>query len=398
MNETYAQAARRPALDPGGASGAGGHRVLHPRARSGMAAVPRPGRSGLRSELHSRSRPRRPPRRRLPLPLSAMRTLRTVLVSAIVAGLIGGAIASAFHGFFTEPVIDRAIAAEEAARGRPARAPRRGARGEPPRPEDRARGGPSPLRRRSGASSWGSRSTRREGGRPARGASRAAGRSWPASSAGRWRSFPSSSTRRIRPVSASRIRSDTGRRSTSASWRCPCSASPWRRRIRRRTGGWLAPAVFYAVWALGIYFLMPPNPDPVELSETIVRPFRALSLAGLVIFWSALSAVLAVLGHDRAAARSLGPRTASPAGNISSRASTDFDREAPPARRRGFSASRTPRGECPHRRSAPDPATLADSAVAGRAGGWPLSWAGRRATSSGWRRASPPSRHPAAGA
>jgi len=32
---------------------------------------------------------------------------------AVAAGLIGGAIASAFHGLFTEPVIDRAIAAEE---------------------------------------------------------------------------------------------------------------------------------------------------------------------------------------------------------------------------------------------------------------------------------------------
>jgi hypothetical protein len=67
---------------------------------------------------------------------------------------------------------------------------------------------------------------------------------------------------------------------------------------------------------------MPSNPDPVELSQTIVRPFRALSLTGLVIFWSALSAVLAVLGRDRAAARSLGPRTASPVGNISPRALT----------------------------------------------------------------------------
>ena len=46
-----------------------------------------------------------------------MRTLKTVLVSTIAAGLIGGALASAFHGLFTEPVIDRAIAAEE--QGRP---------------------------------------------------------------------------------------------------------------------------------------------------------------------------------------------------------------------------------------------------------------------------------------
>ena len=48
---------------------------------------------------------------------------------------------------------------------------------------------------------------------------------------------------------------------------------------------------------------MPPNPDPVQLSEAIVRPFRALSLAGLVIFWAALGAALAVLGRDRTEGR-----------------------------------------------------------------------------------------------
>jgi hypothetical protein len=48
---------------------------------------------------------------------------------------------------------------------------------------------------------------------------------------------------------------------------------------------------------------MPPNPDPVQLSEAIVRPFRALSLAGLVIFWGVLGTALAVLGRDRAGGR-----------------------------------------------------------------------------------------------
>jgi hypothetical protein len=44
---------------------------------------------------------------------------------------------------------------------------------------------------------------------------------------------------------------------------------------------------------------MPPNPDPVALPEAIVGPFRALSLAGLVLFWGALAAGLAVLARDR---------------------------------------------------------------------------------------------------
>jgi hypothetical protein len=81
------------------------------------------------------------------------------------------------------------------------------------------------------------------------------------------------------------------------------------------------PVGFYVAWALGVYVLMPPSPDPVALSEAIVRPFRALSLVGLVIFWTALSASLAVLGRDRDARRSLQRRMASPARKLSSNTS-----------------------------------------------------------------------------
>lgn len=79
--------------------------------------------------------------------------------------------------------------------------------------------------------------------------------------------------------------------------------------LRRRLGGasrgagaWIAPIAFYAVWALAIYALMPPNPDPVELSASIVRPFRALSLSGLVVFWGGFALAIAYLGRERAGA------------------------------------------------------------------------------------------------
>jgi predicted cobalt transporter CbtA len=78
------------------------------------------------------------------------------------------------------------------------------------------------------------------------------------------------------------------------------------RRLRaasRGAGAWIAPILFYAAWALGIYVLMPPNPDPVEMSETILRPFRVLSLAGLVVFWAGLGIAFAWLGRERAAVR-----------------------------------------------------------------------------------------------
>ena len=76
--------------------------------------------------------------------------------------------------------------------------------------------------------------------------------------------------------------------------------------LRRRLAGasrgaraWIAPVAFYAAWALGIYALMPPNPDPVELSTSIVGPFRALSLTGLVVFWGGFALALAYLGRER---------------------------------------------------------------------------------------------------
>ena len=66
---------------------------------------------------------------------------------------------------------------------------------------------------------------------------------------------------------------------------------------RRAAGAWVVPVVFYAVWAVALYALMPANPDPVHLSGTLVRPFRALSLAGLVLFWAAFAGSLALLAR-----------------------------------------------------------------------------------------------------
>jgi predicted cobalt transporter CbtA len=75
------------------------------------------------------------------------------------------------------------------------------------------------------------------------------------------------------------------------------------RAVSQGAGAWIAPIIFYAAWAVGIYVLMPPNPDPVEMSETILRPFRVLSLAGLVVFWAGLGIAFAWLGRERAAVR-----------------------------------------------------------------------------------------------
>jgi hypothetical protein len=73
--------------------------------------------------------------------------------------------------------------------------------------------------------------------------------------------------------------------------------------VSQGAGAWIAPIIFYAAWAVGIYVLMPPNPDPVEMSETILRPFRALAFSGLVVFWAGLGIAFAWLGRERAAVR-----------------------------------------------------------------------------------------------
>jgi hypothetical protein len=81
------------------------------------------------------------------------------------------------------------------------------------------------------------------------------------------------------------------------------AVSLWRARAAQGAAARVLPAVVYVAWALAIYVLMPPNPDPVELSETIVRPFRALALAGLVVFWAGLGIAFAWLGRERGAVR-----------------------------------------------------------------------------------------------
>jgi len=64
-------------------------------------------------------------------------------------------------------------------------------------------------------------------------------------------------------------------------------------------GAWIVPVAFYALWALAIYALMPSSSGPVEVAAATVRPFRALAFAGLVVFWSGFALVVAYLGRER---------------------------------------------------------------------------------------------------
>jgi hypothetical protein len=243
-----------------------------------------------------------------------------VIISAIAAGMIGGAFASVFHGLFTEPVIDRAIAAEER---RAAVQP--GHHGEEAVVSRRGQKIGLVVGLLFYGVTWGlvvglALYATRGWMRPAwsfarRGACLSGLLGWSVAIFP-FLKYPAN------PPGVGEPESIGYRQALYVAFiALALLGLALATALGRRTRDWLAPATFYVAWALGIYVLMPSNPDPIELSPTIVSPFRALSLAGLVIFWSALSAILAVLGRDRTATRSLGPRTAPPAGNVSSRAS-----------------------------------------------------------------------------
>jgi hypothetical protein len=51
----------------------------------------------------------------------------------------------------------------------------------------------------------------------------------------------------------------------------------------------------YGGYAAVVYAVMPANPDPVRLPAGLAWKFRALSLAGLALFWSVLGALAALL-------------------------------------------------------------------------------------------------------
>ncbi len=69
---------------------------------------------------------------------------------------------------------------------------------------------------------------------------------------------------------------------------------------RRAQGGERAILILYAVFAVALYLAMPANPDPVRMPAGLVWTFRAISLAGLVVFWLALGTSFQWLARARA--------------------------------------------------------------------------------------------------
>ena len=233
--------------------------------------------------------------------------LGSVLRATLVAGLIAGLLASVFHRVLTEPVIDRAIAAEEA---RAAAQPGHAHDGEPVV----SRGGQKiglivglviyglTWGLLVGLGLYATRGWAPSGWSLGRRGLLVAGLVGWSVALFPFLKYPANPPGVGEPETI-------GYRQTLyvgfivlAVLGAVLAASLRRRLVATSDGpsAWIAPLVLYILWALALYTLMPPNPDPVELSGTIVRPFRALSLTGLVVFWGGFALALAYLGRERA--------------------------------------------------------------------------------------------------
>jgi hypothetical protein len=237
-----------------------------------------------------------------------MSPLSSALRPAVLAGLIAGAVASLFHGVLTEPVIDRAIAAEEA---------RDGARPGHTHAEPVVSRRGQKVGLAVGLLVYGAISGLlvglgvhlMRGWAPAgwslgrRGLLLAGLAGW---SVGLFPflKYPAN------PPGVGEPETIGYRQALYVGFIALAVLGLWLaaalgRRLAVRRGGsaWMIPTIFYAAWAIGIYVLMPPNPDPVAVSGTILGPFRMLSLAGLVVFWAALGLAFAWLARERAPVR-----------------------------------------------------------------------------------------------
>ena len=66
-----------------------------------------------------------------------------------------------------------------------------------------------------------------------------------------------------------------------------------------RRWAWPVALGLYVAYLVLIYLVMPVNPDPVRMPSRVVWTFRALSLAGLALFWAVLGVAFGWLCRKR---------------------------------------------------------------------------------------------------
>jgi hypothetical protein len=64
----------------------------------------------------------------------------------------------------------------------------------------------------------------------------------------------------------------------------------------RDRGLWVI--VGYVIYTAVIYAVFPANPDPVEMPADLVRTFRLIAFAGLIVFWLSLAGVFSWFARD----------------------------------------------------------------------------------------------------
>lgn len=67
---------------------------------------------------------------------------------------------------------------------------------------------------------------------------------------------------------------------------------------RGRRSAWPVVLGLYMAYLVVVYLAMPSNPDPLRMPSQVVWKFRALSLAGLVLFWGVLGGAFGWLSRE----------------------------------------------------------------------------------------------------
>jgi hypothetical protein len=53
--------------------------------------------------------------------------------------------------------------------------------------------------------------------------------------------------------------------------------------------------VGYGIMMIAVFFVMPPNPDPVEIDSGLLMGFRITSMIGMSVFWGVVAIILGAL-------------------------------------------------------------------------------------------------------
>src|SRR5262249_37052469 len=66
---------------------------------------------------------------------------------------------------------------------------------------------------------------------------------------------------------------------------------------RLRASSWRWACAFLVLYAVVVALVLPNNPDTIELPADVVWTFRALSIAGLTLFWAVLGLTFGLVLH-----------------------------------------------------------------------------------------------------